>query len=201
MAKSDEKNSQYKGVQCANFLKKQKKSLTVSWSDDDGYEGDGERESTKQIAALTSRFLSNVETCDEDLAYGELADTCKQLEKHINITNKLKDERVSHQAKIFELSNKVTLLNSQLSHVFKQVKRVSTNNSSLSKHLLTHLEKEDGLTRDVKTEENCCLWASQRKSQPVNQMSSTMLEHHEMSEELVPPQCDNINVVSRTYEK
>jgi len=43
-----------------------------------------------------------------------------------------------------------------------------------------------------------------------------MLEHHEMSEELVPPQCDSINdmrsvsnscfskknnVVSRTYEK
>jgi len=48
MARSDEKNSQYKGVQCpecegygyirtecATFLKKQKKSLVVSWSDGD----------------------------------------------------------------------------------------------------------------------------------------------------------------------
>ena len=56
----DEKRNQYKGVQChecegyghirtecATFLKKQKKSLTVSWSDDDEHEGDGERESIK----------------------------------------------------------------------------------------------------------------------------------------------------------
>jgi len=151
MKRSDDKNSQYKGVQCyecesyghirtecATFLMKQKKSLTTSWSDDDGSEGDGDRESSKQITALTSRVLSNAETCDEDLAYSELADTCKQLEEQINITNKLKDERVSHQAKNSELSNKVTLLNSQFSHVIKQVKRVSTDNSSLSKHLLTH---------------------------------------------------------------
>jgi len=183
MARSDGKNSQYKRVQChecegyghirtecATFLKKQKKSLTASWSDDDGSEGDGERESTKQIAALTSRVLSNVETCDEDLAYCELADTCKQLEEQINITNKLKDDRVSHQEKNYELSNKVTLLNSQFSHVTKKVKRVSTgiNNSNLSKHLLTHPEKGDVLTRGVKTKENCCLWASQRKCQTVN---------------------------------
>ncbi len=84
-------------------------------------ERERERESTKQIAALTSRVMSNAETCDEDLAYGELVDTCKQLEEQINITNKLKDERVSHQAKISELSNKVTLLNSQFSRVVKQV--------------------------------------------------------------------------------
>jgi len=63
--------------------------------------------------------LSNAETCDGDLAYGELADTCKQLKEQINITNKLKDERVSHQAKIPELSNKVTLLNFQFSHAIK----------------------------------------------------------------------------------
>jgi len=229
MARSDEKNSQYKGVQChecegyghirtkcATFLKKQKKSLIASWSDDDVSEEDGEKDSTKQIAALTSRVLSNAETCDEDLTYGELSDTCKQLEEQINITNKLKDERVRHQAKIPKLNNKVTLLNSQFSHVIKQVKRESTDNSSLSKHLLTHPEKEDVLTRDVKNEENYCLWALQRKRQPVNLMSSTMLEHHEMFEELVPPQCDSIhdmrsvskssfskkiNVASRTYEK
>jgi len=96
MTSSDDKNSQYKGVQCyecegyghirtkcATFLKKQKKILTTSWSDDDGSKGDGERESTKQIVALTSRVLSNIETCDEDLAYGELANTCKQLEEQI----------------------------------------------------------------------------------------------------------------------
>ena len=85
----------------------------------------------------------------------------------------MKDERVIHQAK--------------LKHVAKQVKRVSTgiNNSNLSKHLLTHPDKGDVLTRGVKTKENCCIWASQRKSQTINLIgiSSAMLEHHITPEE------------------
>jgi len=109
---SDDKNLQYKGVQChecegyshirtkcATFFKKQKKSLTASWSDDYVSEGDGERERepTKQIVALSSKVLSNAETCDEDLIHGELADTCKQLAEQINITNKLKKESIIKQ--------------------------------------------------------------------------------------------------------
>jgi len=62
----DEKNNQYKGVQChecegyghirtecATFLKKQKNSLILSWSEDDESERDMENESTKYVAALT----------------------------------------------------------------------------------------------------------------------------------------------------
>ena len=183
MSRSDDNNSQYKGVQshdcegyghirteCATILKKQKKSLIVSWSDDDESEGDEERESTKHVAALTSRVLSDAESCDENLTCDELAvshiklsnrntDTCKQLEELINITNKLEDERIRHQAKISELNNKVTLLNSQFSHVIKQVKTMSTekNNPTLSKRMMSHPEKGDVLMRGVKTKENCCL--------------------------------------------
>jgi len=136
MARSDDKNSQYKGVQChefegyghirtkcATFLKKQKKSLTVSWSDDDESEGDEEKESTKHIAALTSRFLLDADSGNKDLTYDELAashiklssiytESCKQLKDQRNITKKLENERVSHQANISELNTKVTLLNS-----------------------------------------------------------------------------------------
>ena len=63
--KSEEKSNQYKGVQChecegyghirtecAAFLRKQKKSLTVSWSDDDESEGDERKESVKHVAVL-----------------------------------------------------------------------------------------------------------------------------------------------------
>ena len=93
----------------------------------------------------------------------------------------MKDERVSHQVKIYELSNKVTLLNSQFSRVVKQVKVVSTGikDSNLSKHLLTHFEKENVMTRGVKSKENNYLWAPQSKSQTsdLTRMSSMMLEH------------------------
>jgi len=39
--------------ECATFLKKQKKSLTVSWFEDDESEKDMENEFTKYVAALT----------------------------------------------------------------------------------------------------------------------------------------------------
>jgi hypothetical protein len=47
--------------------------LTVSWSDDDEPEGDGEREAAEYVTAMTGRVFSDAESCDEDLAYDELA--------------------------------------------------------------------------------------------------------------------------------
>jgi len=88
----DEKNNQYKGVQCqecegydhirtecATFLKKQKKSLTISWSEDDESERYMENESTKHVAALTGRVFSNDEFYDENLVYDELVVTYKKI--------------------------------------------------------------------------------------------------------------------------
>jgi len=190
------------------FLKKQNKSVTISWTDDDESEGDGERESTKHIAALSSRVVSDAKSGNEDLAYDELpmshitlsiknTNTCKQLEEQEYITNKLEDERVSHQAKISELNNKVTLLNSQFSHVMKQVKLCSTgtNNPTLSERMLSHSEKGDVLMGDVKTKENSYSWTSQRKSQTANLtgMLSTMLEHQVTPKELGILHLDSIN--------
>jgi len=194
MARFDEKNSQYKGVEChecegyghiktecATFLKKHKKSLTASWSADDESEGDGERELAKHIAALSSRIFSDIESCEEDLAYDDLAvfhkklsdrntDTWKQLEEQKNITNKLENDRISHQAKISKLNNKVTFLNSQFSHAMKQVKRMSTGtNPTLCKRMLPQPEKGVALMRGVNTKKNYYLWAPQRKSQTGNQ--------------------------------
>ena len=87
-----------------------KKSLNVSWSDDDESEGDEGKESVKHVAVLTSRISSDNESCDEDLAYDELivshkklndrnTDTCKQLEEQKNITNQLKEERMGYLSK------------------------------------------------------------------------------------------------------
>jgi hypothetical protein len=58
MVRTDEKNTQYKGVQChecegyghnktecASFLKRQKKNLAVSWSDEDDSDDEVENES------------------------------------------------------------------------------------------------------------------------------------------------------------
>lgn len=104
MAWPDGMNSQYKGVQChecegydhirpecATFLKKQKKSLTASWSEDDKSDLNGEGESANHIAALSSTNFCYIKPYKEDLGYDDLAmfhknpsdrniDTCLQLE-------------------------------------------------------------------------------------------------------------------------
>jgi hypothetical protein len=86
MARTDEKSSQYKGVQClecekyghvrsecATFLNGQKKSLAVSWSDEDNSECESENESTNHVSALTGRIMSNIESYEEEMSYDELA--------------------------------------------------------------------------------------------------------------------------------
>ncbi|MCI30440.1 gag-protease polyprotein, partial [Trifolium medium] len=87
--RSDDKSTSSRGVQChecegfghiksecPTFLKK-KKSLAVTWSDEDDSEED-EGESAKLVNALTGVYESDVESCDET-SYEELLATYKDL--------------------------------------------------------------------------------------------------------------------------
>ncbi|MCI62321.1 gag-pol polyprotein, partial [Trifolium medium] len=85
-------------------MKKQKKGLTVSWSDEDESEGDVESEAAKHITALTGICMSDAESCDEEISYDDLAASykelcirsekvCKTLEKQKKITAQLQTER------------------------------------------------------------------------------------------------------------
>ena len=62
-------------------------------------------------------------------------DTCKQPEEQKNITNQLEEENIGHLGKIYELSNEVNQLNSQLTHVMKQVKMMITGTNVLDEIL------------------------------------------------------------------
>jgi len=67
---TDEKNNHYKGVQChecegyghirtecVTFLKKQKKGMILSWSDDEEADGGGESECAKHVTVMTGRIV------------------------------------------------------------------------------------------------------------------------------------------------
>ena len=116
MTRSGEKNSQYKGVQChkcegyghirtecAIFLKKQKKSLTVSWSNGDDSEDEAKVESANCVSALTSRIMLDIESCEEEMSYEELsmsyydltaknAELTQKVEKQVKEIAQLHDE-------------------------------------------------------------------------------------------------------------
>ncbi|MCI80067.1 gag-pol polyprotein, partial [Trifolium medium] len=59
--------------------KKQKKGLTVTWSDEDESEEEVESEVANRITALTEICISDAESCDEETTYDELAASYKDL--------------------------------------------------------------------------------------------------------------------------
>jgi hypothetical protein len=86
----DENSTQNKGVQChecdgyghiksecPTFLKKQKKSLAISWSDEESEEEVGPK-IAKHIKVLTGICMSDEESCDEELTFDELAESYRE---------------------------------------------------------------------------------------------------------------------------
>jgi hypothetical protein len=112
--KLDDKENQGKGVQChecegyghirsecATYLKKQKKVLTVSWSDEDNSNNEMENEATNHVSAMTGVCSLDTESYDEDLTFEELAsayknlcfkseDVCRTSEQQKAVINQLK---------------------------------------------------------------------------------------------------------------
>jgi len=164
MARSDEMNSQYKGVQChecegydhirtecASFLKKQKKSLAVSWSDGDDSDDEVKAESGNHVSALTGRILSDTESCEEEMSYDELsisyydliaknADLTQRVEEQVKEIAQLQDERFDNLAHISELKDELSKLNYQLEQMKKETRMMSAD--SMFKHPEEHLTKK-----------------------------------------------------------
>lgn len=56
-----------------------KKGLIVSWFDDDNSESELEDEASKHVTALTGRYESDEDSCDEELSYEELATSYREI--------------------------------------------------------------------------------------------------------------------------
>ncbi|PNX91973.1 gag-protease polyprotein [Trifolium pratense] len=159
MSRTDERSNQSKSVQChecegyghirtecATYLKKQKKGMTVTWSDEDMSEEEVESETTKHITALTGVYMSDEESCDEELTFDALAasykelcirseEVCRTNEKQKKVIDVLQAEKTSHLKKISELNDEVILLNSKLEHMSKQVRMLNSGTDTLEEIL------------------------------------------------------------------
>ena len=120
--------------------------MDVSWSGDDDSEGEVESESAKHVTVLTGRVLSDTNSCDKVLSYEDLAfsfnelvarnsDMCQLVEKQEKTISHLQAEKRDHLAKISEINDEVIQLNSQLEHVKKQVRMMTTSTNVLEEIL------------------------------------------------------------------
>ncbi|GAU48935.1 hypothetical protein TSUD_373440 [Trifolium subterraneum] len=156
--KIDEKPAQSKGIQChecegyrhirtkcATYLKKQKKSLNVTWSDEDESEEEGESEVAKHVTVLTGIVTSDIESCDEEVSYDELAETyrdiclvseekCKELEKQKKLNSQLQGEKISLMSKIDDLQKKVNNLTSDLDAANEEIDKLEVDIERLRKY-------------------------------------------------------------------
>ncbi|MCH79805.1 gag-protease polyprotein [Trifolium medium] len=119
--RAEERDGQSKGIrcfecegyghvktECATYLKKQNKSLTASWSDEEEPEEDEETETAKKITALTSTCVTDDEdSCDEE-------ELLEELQKQKRISAQLQTERYNTVAKIDYLQKEVNCLSFDL---------------------------------------------------------------------------------------
>ncbi|KAK2415952.1 gag-protease polyprotein [Trifolium repens] len=148
--KPEEKSNQSKGVQChecegyghirsecGTYQKRQKKGLTVSWSDEDT---DGESESARHATAFTGTYVSVADwesDEDEDVSYEEVASTykelvtryeemCRILEKQKKTINKLQAEVNIQVQKATQAEENVIQVNAQMDDLRKRVSQLNS---------------------------------------------------------------------------
>jgi hypothetical protein len=210
--KSDDKPNQSKGIQChecegfghikpecPTFLKRQKKGLNVSWSDEET-EDDTGSESAKHVRAFTSTYASDAESC-EDITFDELAETykalcarstevCKTVENQKKIISQLETEKKDLLSTVDDLKEKVALLTSELNNVNKSVKMLNTGTTMLDEILQGGQRVGDmkGIGFGNKSQNKQVLTSQKKRVSPQKKqethMSGQMSQHpkkHQMS--------------------
>src|ERR1051325_4759182 len=139
-------------AECPTFLKKQRKGMTVTWSD--GESGsESEEEAANLVTALSGTGNSDNDSSDEEVTFEELVDTykklcirsgevCQQNEKQKKLIEKLEAENVKLEAEkkenavtISHLNSEIIVLNSKLDQMTKSVRMLTTGTDKLEEIL------------------------------------------------------------------
>ncbi|XP_050881216.1 uncharacterized protein LOC127084755 [Lathyrus oleraceus] len=203
--RSDEKSKEGKGVQChecdgyghiraecGTYLKKQKKSLTATWSNESETE-----ESANLVTALTGRWGSYEDSSDDEVTFDELATTyrklchrseevCQQVESQKKVITQLENEKVEHLETISKLKTEAVFLNSKLDEMTKYVRMLNNGSDTLDKILHTgQMTGDKSGIRFNESKPECSHTGSKPKSKPEcshtgrkPKMSHHISQHH-----------------------
>ncbi|MCH79439.1 gag-protease polyprotein [Trifolium medium] len=143
--------------ECPTYLKRQKKGLAVTWSDDES-EGEMENEVANHVTALSGICKSDSETCNDEVSYGELLEqynrmherngdfyvTIRQQKETISI---LEVERDNLLENVSQLKGEISALNCKLISMGE-----SLNNSSVSSKRIPYRGGRQGYVRRLGSE-------------------------------------------------
>lgn len=128
--------------ECPTFLKKQKKSMITTWSDDES----DDDEVSNRVQAFTTRYESGEDSSDDEISEEEVAETYKllyvkweeacimgeRLKKTVSHLSQEKEELLNSNIKLRE---EVTLLNSQLEGMTKSIRMLNSGSNILDEIL------------------------------------------------------------------
>src|SRR3954462_8099397 len=205
--KSEEKYNHSKGIQChgcegyghiraecPTYLKKQKKGLSVSWSDEDS-ESDFEEESAKHVTALTGVYNSDEDSSEDELSFEELAtsyrklcirsaEVCQQGEKQKKYIAQLEADNKELNETISELNDEVILLQSKLDQMSKSVKMLNNGTDMLEEILQVGKSSRDmsgiGFVSTKKYVQDSS--RTKPEAEMSKPMSKHVTQHHEKGE-------------------
>ncbi|KAK2449300.1 gag-protease polyprotein [Trifolium repens] len=141
-------------TECATYLKKQKKGLAVSWSDEENSDNESEDMTANHIRVTTDESLSDNNSSDDELTYEEVVSINKDLylkseelcrtlvERNYNIM-RLKREKQELQERIINLQEEIKQLSFNHESMTKSVRMMGTGTKMLN--IRNHLDDPTGV--------------------------------------------------------
>ncbi|KAK2445253.1 gag-protease polyprotein [Trifolium repens] len=144
--------------ECATYLKRQKKGLAVSWSDEENSDNELENMTANHVRVTTDECLSDNDSSDDELTYEEVVSMNKDLylksdelcrtlvERNYDIM-RLKLEKQELQEKIISLQEEIKQLSFNLESMTKSVRMMGTGTKKLNEILSVrnHLDDPTGV--------------------------------------------------------
>ncbi|KAK2368014.1 gag-protease polyprotein [Trifolium repens] len=145
-------------TECATYLKKQKKGLAVTWSDEDNSDNEVENVAANHVSAMTGVCFSDNDSCDDEFTYEELAfmyknmylkseEVCITVVEQKNHIEQLKHDKQELQVKVISLQDEIKHLSFNLESMTKSVRMMGTGTKKLNEILSirNHLNDPTGV--------------------------------------------------------
>ncbi|WJX19410.1 hypothetical protein P8452_09112 [Trifolium repens] len=145
-------------TECGTYLKKQKKGLAVTWSDEDNFDNEADNVTANHVRAMTGVCFSDNDSYDEEFTFEELIsmyknmylkseEVCRTVVEQKNHIKQLKHDKQELQVKVISLQDEIKLLSFNLESMTKSVRMMGTGTKKLNEILSikNHLNDPTGV--------------------------------------------------------